>query len=205
MQKCKRLHEEETVLSQIDSKQIAKLVGVSSATVSRVINNSPKVRPETRERVLKVIKQYGYYPNAAASTLAGKATKTIALFMRDPGKCAPYSVVDTQVSGTVEAASRRGYFVLTCMVDDFSSPDGEEMIRRVLCQERADAALFAGCLEHEPALDEVLRWGVIVGAADQDPEAHKSGELTTICLNDYAGVVSQVDYLSSMATATSPF
>ena len=51
-------------------EEIAKLSQVSRSTVSRVINNDPHVRPETREKVWQVIKQLNYQPNAVARSLA---------------------------------------------------------------------------------------------------------------------------------------
>ncbi|WP_308806847.1 LacI family DNA-binding transcriptional regulator, partial [Actinotignum urinale] len=49
--------------------QVAKVAGVSHQTVSRVINNFPGVREETRKRVKKAIRDTGYVPNTAARTL----------------------------------------------------------------------------------------------------------------------------------------
>ena len=49
-----------------DIYEVAKLSGVSIATVSRVINNSPRVSAETKERILGVIERVGYVPNAFA-------------------------------------------------------------------------------------------------------------------------------------------
>lgn len=57
---------------KIDSKWIAKLSGVSRSTVSRVINDYPDISPATKEKVWKVIKENGYYPNISAQKLAGK-------------------------------------------------------------------------------------------------------------------------------------
>lgn len=54
----------------ITLKQIAQLAGVSCSTVSRVINNRPGVRPETRERVLLIIHKFGYKPDPVARSLA---------------------------------------------------------------------------------------------------------------------------------------
>ncbi len=54
----------------ITLKQIAKLAGVSPSTVSRVINDHQGVRPQTRERVLQIVREYGYEPNPAARSLA---------------------------------------------------------------------------------------------------------------------------------------
>src|SRR4030042_828115 len=62
---------------------VAKNAGVSIATVSRVINNSPKVRAKTREKVLKVIEELDYHPNLSAQGLALNTTEIIALIFPD--------------------------------------------------------------------------------------------------------------------------
>lgn len=67
----------------MNSKDIAKIVGVSRSTVSRVINNYPDIPPATREKVLKAIKEYNYYPNASARRLAGMKSSTLGLFVID--------------------------------------------------------------------------------------------------------------------------
>jgi LacI family transcriptional regulator len=58
---------------------VAKKAGVSIATVSRVLNDSPKPTAETRAKVLEAVRELGYQPSAAARCLAGNATETIAL------------------------------------------------------------------------------------------------------------------------------
>jgi len=58
---------------------IAKLAGVSRGTVSRVINGQPGVKPASRERVLRIIDETGYYPNAQARSLAGGRTHNIGV------------------------------------------------------------------------------------------------------------------------------
>lgn len=60
-------------------KQIGEMAGVSSATVSRVINNHPNVRPSVRARVQQIIAETGYQPNAAARTLAGQRSRIVGL------------------------------------------------------------------------------------------------------------------------------
>ena len=61
-------------------KDIAKRCGVSTATVSYVVNNSgQKLLPETRDRVLKVVAELGYQPNAYARALKGFRTKVIGV------------------------------------------------------------------------------------------------------------------------------
>jgi hypothetical protein len=53
------------IVMTITLEQVAKLAGVSLTTASRVINGLPGVRPATRERVLRVIREYDYLPNPA--------------------------------------------------------------------------------------------------------------------------------------------
>lgn len=60
-------------------KDIARLSGVSVATVSRVINNQPNVRPEKRDLVLSVMADHGYTPNIFARGLNSKSTKSIGI------------------------------------------------------------------------------------------------------------------------------
>jgi len=62
------------MLSQID---VARKAGVSVMTVSRVVNGSSRVRKDTRERVLKAIREMSYYPNAAARTLHHNRTNVV--------------------------------------------------------------------------------------------------------------------------------
>ena len=54
-------------------QDIARMAGVSKATVSRVLNHKPDVDPETRERVLRIVAEQGFVPSAAASVLAGRS------------------------------------------------------------------------------------------------------------------------------------
>ena len=58
---------------------IAKLANVSIATVSRVVNNSPKVSPKTKEKVLAVMKENEYTPNAFARGLGLGSMKTVGI------------------------------------------------------------------------------------------------------------------------------
>ena len=59
--------------------EVAQLAGVSSATVSRVINDYPHVRKDVRQRVQQVIEETGYQPNIAARSLASNRTNVIGL------------------------------------------------------------------------------------------------------------------------------
>lgn len=68
-------------LEKTTIKDVAKEAGVSTATVSYVINNLDKIKPDTRARVLDAIKKLNYTPNSAARSLAKKEARQIALIM----------------------------------------------------------------------------------------------------------------------------
>ena len=62
---------------------ISKQAGVSIATVSRVLNGSDKVSPSTREKVLQVIEQNSYTPNAFARSLGLNSMHTVGILCAD--------------------------------------------------------------------------------------------------------------------------
>ncbi|MBT2697615.1 catabolite control protein A [Bacillus sp. ISL-40] len=62
---------------------VAREASVSMATVSRVVNGNPNVKPVTRKKVLEVIDRLGYRPNAVARGLASKKTTTVGVIIPD--------------------------------------------------------------------------------------------------------------------------
>lgn len=62
---------------------VAREANVSMATVSRVVNGNPNVKPTTRKKVLATIEQLGYRPNAVARGLASKKTTTVGVIIPD--------------------------------------------------------------------------------------------------------------------------
>ena len=58
---------------------IAKLSGVGKSTVSRVLTNDPRVKPETRAKVERVIEESGYVPSKSAQAMRGAAKKSSVL------------------------------------------------------------------------------------------------------------------------------
>ncbi len=62
---------------------VAREANVSMATVSRVVNGNPNVKPTTRKKVLEAIDRLGYRPNAVARGLASKKTTTVGVIIPD--------------------------------------------------------------------------------------------------------------------------
>ena len=85
---------------------VAQLAGVSHQTVSRVLNDHPNVRPQTRELVLAAISELGYRPNAAARTLVTRRTHTLGVISFDTTLYGPASMLYG-----IERAAQDSYFV----------------------------------------------------------------------------------------------
>jgi DNA-binding LacI/PurR family transcriptional regulator len=95
----------------VTSSDVARLAGVSRATVSYVINNGPRpVSSETKARVVNAIRQIGYQPNAVARNLRLQRTSTLGLIVPDTHN--PYfSEVER---GVERVAFENGYTVFLC-------------------------------------------------------------------------------------------
>ena len=87
---------------------VAQLAGVSHQTVSRVLHDSPAVRPETRERVLAAMRELDYRPNSAARALVTGRTRTLGVISFDTTLYGPASAI----LGIERAAHDAGYFII---------------------------------------------------------------------------------------------
>jgi len=94
--------------SQVTLHDVAELAGVSHQTVSRVINNNERVRPETREKVEAAILELGYRPNAIARSMVQGNTHTLG--------CISPNLTDPVFARIIESAQaearRLGFFIL---------------------------------------------------------------------------------------------
>jgi len=184
--------------TEINSVEIAKLAGVSRSTVSRVINNYPNVPAKTREKVMKVIQQYNYFPNMSAQVLAGKKTRTIGLFMVDAGHVSTDAISNMLISSVIEHASTRGYYVLTHIIRDVRDVAGIERVREIFYQRRVDGGVFIGTDNHEPFVEELIAEGFIVAVVDQDLPGRSEPNRIVFNIENELGAMKAVDYLVSL-------
>ncbi len=95
-------------------REIAKLAGVSPATVSRVLNGTAVVDPQTQDRVLQVIRETGYRPNEVARSLSKRSSRIIGCIV--PNIANPFF---TEISRAIEdEAYRQGYRLILCNSDE---------------------------------------------------------------------------------------
>ncbi|MDF1513702.1 MAG: LacI family DNA-binding transcriptional regulator [Anaerolineae bacterium] len=111
---------------------VAKAAGVAPITVSRVINNSGYVSPETRVRVEKSIADLDYVPNRLAQGLRSKQTHTLGMVVTDITN--PFWT--TVVRGVEDAAHAANFNVILCNTDE--SIEKQDKYVRVLLQKQVD-------------------------------------------------------------------
>ena len=117
-------------------RDVAERAGVSTMTVSRVINNSGYSSQEARERVEAAIAELGYVPNSLARSLRFKRTKTLAFVLTDITN--PFFT--TLARGVGDAASKQGFNVIFCNTDESESEQAEQLT--ALVQKRVDGILL---------------------------------------------------------------
>ena len=131
---------------------IARLSGVSKKTVSRVINDSPLVHPETRERVLALMKQLGYTPDPQARGLAFRRSFLIGLVYDNP--TAQY-IVNMQY-GALDALRDSGYELVVHPCDS-SRDDYIEGVRRFALQQKLHGVILIPRVSEDEQLAKALR------------------------------------------------
>lgn len=174
------------------SDDIAKIVGVSRSTVSKVINNYPDIPESTRIRVLKAIKEHGYFPDASARKLAGASNNTVGIFILDVKHehtrhyeqqeglliyentyFAPF------INAVIDIANQNNYFALVSTI--YSQADYERL-RNTFYQKRVDGGILIGGSTAEfETIKEIITKGHILSLIDSasiDMEGHMA-----ICIN----------------------
>lgn len=168
---------------------IAKMVDVSRATVSRVLNEPNKVKPETRDKVLRAMAARDYVYNALAGGLSTKRTHTLGLII--PTITNPIFAVSTQ--GVQDQAGRRGYSILLGATD-YSVRMEFELVK-LFQAKQVDGLIFTGapCSEttvpylQRCRLPHVVTWSLV-----------SEGEGLCVSFDNTRAAHHVIDYLVSM-------
>lgn len=134
-------------------KDVAHHAGVSVATVSRVLNDHPSVRADTRDRVLTAVAELGYRPNAVARSLRTDQTRTLGLVISDV-----LNPFFTELARSVEDEARAlGYSVIIGNADE--RPDLQDHHVRTLMDRRIDGLLVSPTDGGSPLMLDAARSG----------------------------------------------
>jgi LacI family transcriptional regulator len=142
-------------------QDVARRAGVAPITVSRVINNSSYVSPQTRQRVEAVIAELQYVPNMLASSLRSNRTNTLALVLSDISN--PFWT--TVARGAEDAASQQGFNVILCNTDENEAKQEEYL--SVLLRKRVDGFLFVPAQSHPHSIEKIQKQKVPVVVMDR--------------------------------------
>ena len=116
-------------------KEIAGLAGVSISTVSKIINNKDQdINPETRKRVLKIVKEYNYTPYGTVRNISQAKTFLLAVLLRSCDENSPF------IYGVLQTAQAYGYNIML-----FDSQDDATMELRhitTICRNNADGLIW---------------------------------------------------------------
>lgn len=116
---------------------VAKMTGVSTMTVSRVLREPEKVSPQVREKIEAAIAELGYVPNLAASNLASSSSRLVTLVVPStstPG-CSPFSAALHQ------ALKPKGYSIILAE-DHFTAADESKLIEMMLSYNPAAMVMY---------------------------------------------------------------
>ena len=136
-----------TGVQQPRIRDVAELAGVSTATVSHILNGTRDVAEETRARVLSAVRTLGYRPSAIARSLRTKNTGTLGIMISDISN--PFSTA--VVRGAEDVANENGYNTILCNTDE--SEAKAENYLGLLMAKHVDGLLLAptgrltACLE----------------------------------------------------------
>ncbi|MFB4350342.1 LacI family DNA-binding transcriptional regulator [Microbacterium sp. CR_7] len=114
-------------------RDVARLAGVSHQTVSRVLNDHPSIRPETKAKVLDAISVLDYRPNLAARALVTSKSNMLGILSATVGEFGPTS----SIVGIEDAAREEGYSVSTLNLSA-TSPEAIGSALRQLAREQVD-------------------------------------------------------------------
>lgn len=167
-------------------RDVAKLAGVSVATVSRVLNKNGYVNIETEQKVTNAIKQLQYEPNAVARGLAGKQTGTIALILPDISN--PF--FPEVARGVEDVAHSHGYTVILCNSDDQGSK--ERSYIEVLKKKYIDGIIFASSTLEDEDITQMRKSDIPLVLLDRAPNKESC---SVVRVKNYEGAQLAVQHL----------
>ncbi len=169
--------------------EVAAFVGMSPMTVSRVVNGNGKVRDTTRERVLKAVRELGYTPNMAASSLAAAQHTRIALIYTNPSSAYLRELLVGALSGAARTAAQ-------LVIDTWDTLDaaGQRSAARTLAKSVAGVILPPPLCESKAVVKEFVNAGIpVVSIAS----GRFSNEISCVRIDDFRASKDMTEHLIS--------
>ena len=170
---------------------IARLAGVSRATVSRAINNAPDVNEATRQKILRLIQEHEFRPNSVARALATQRTRVLSLVIPKNTASIFTDPFFHLISAVIMTARQNEYALMLWMND---GSEAEELFcERILNNSLSDGILLSSSLGNDPLFDRLVRTDfpfVVIGAPP-----YGTNKISFVNFNDIAGAREATAYL----------
>ena len=185
-------------------EQVARVAGVSRATVSRVVNGNPKVAADVRRTVERAVERLGYVPNPAARSLVTRKSQSVGLVIAEPaGRLFEDPFFPRLLRGIGAALSSRELQLVLLMPQ---SPHEESRAERYLTAGHVDGVLLVSLHGEDPLPAAVARRGIPVVVGGRPP---LGAEVSYVDVDNIQGARSAVEHLAAtgrrtIATVTGP-
>jgi len=179
----------ENVYKSVSLNKVAEEAGVSIATVSRVINDSPGVNPETRMKVQQVIKELKYTPSRVAKRLRNRNASGNLLGALIPDIQNPFYM--EVLRGIEDVAYENKYALIMC---NFSQDEKKEKLYLdILQSESIDGLIAAPTNEHDQEVISLVKTGLPIVCVDRG----LSGvDVDVVLVENQKGAFTAVDHLA---------
>jgi DNA-binding LacI/PurR family transcriptional regulator len=172
----------------VSLQDVAKKAGVSTATVSRVLNNAASITPETRKRVEKAIRQLKYQPNRVARRLRSRGGQKKLIGLLVPDIQNPFYV--DVIRGVEDVVYANNFAVFVCNFAQDKSK--EKLYLDMLRSESIDGLVVAPFNEDDSEVKTLLRRGLPVVCVDR---GLSNVDVDLIVVDNYKGAYEAVEHL----------
>ncbi len=148
----------------VNIKDVAYRAGVSPSTVSRVIADHPRISSETKERVLAVMKELDYHPNAIARSLVKKSSETLGILIPNNIEEFFNPFFPEVLRGITQVAQAEGYDLF--LSTSLNHLNDKERTEKIIRSKRIDGLIILTSKENDPLFEvlERLRFpSVLIG------------------------------------------
>ncbi|MGP8244193.1 MAG: LacI family DNA-binding transcriptional regulator [Bryobacteraceae bacterium] len=159
-------------MTKVTMRDVARLAGVSVATVSAVINGGTKVSQLRSDRVRQAMEALDYYPDQVARSLKVGKTGVIGMVIPDITN----TFFPEMIRGAEDVARRHGYSVILC--DSSEDPAQESLLLNTLFSRRVDGVLMA-CSDASAAYDRLMRRRFPIVFLDRIPRGLNHSAVST--------------------------
>lgn len=155
---------------KVTINDVAKIANVSPSTVSRVIAGNARISEETRNKVLKIMKELNYHPNIIARSLANKSTKIIGVIV--PGtteKAFQHPFLPEILRGIASAASKSKYKILISSATSIN--EEKETIDELVNGAITEGIILLASRVKDPCIKEMMKLKfpfVVVGRPSEE-------------------------------------